>query len=110
MVVMQGKQMWQDGDMQIVWEWQWKVDQGMQANLEGCIDVYELILGFWLGWLQERLLFLNQLSNHLIFSVSNCEWVFDGLILMIFFIKSGKLTTPLMDLLKTDGTKYMNDL
>ncbi len=73
--------------------------------------MYELILGFWLGWLQERLLFLNQLSINLIFSVSDFEWVFDG------FISNENLqskvenwTTPSMDLLKTDGTKYMNDL
>jgi hypothetical protein len=111
MVVMQGKRIWQDGDMQTVWEWQWKVTRAMQANLEGCIDVYELILGFWLGWLQGRLLFVNQLSNHLIFSVSDFELVFDELIFNgISQSKVENWTTPSMDLLKTDGTKYMNDL
>jgi len=62
--------------METIWKWQWKVDQGMQANLEGYM--YKPILGFLLWRLQETTVFQPIIYPSNFFS--DFEWVFDGLI------------------------------
>jgi hypothetical protein len=50
----------------------------------------------------KRLFFLNQLSIYLIFSVSDFEWVFDGLVFNESFQSKVKNWTSSMDLFKID--------